>query len=281
MMTYLISKNQQLNKEYEIVYVFANTSREKEETLIFVDNVTKHWNIPIIWVEAIVHADTGVGTTHRVVSYESALRDGEILEDIIEKFGIPCSKTPVCTRESKKYCINSLIRSLGWSLKETRVAIGYRADEPKRIKTQNIENYNHYYPLWEWGIKKPDVATFWNKQPFDLGLIDAEGNCKLCFKKADEKILFQLLTENIDAKWIFDMEKKYENHTPREKTNNAPYRFFRHGRKLQDIIDQYPDYNPLYLLDKSLDETGATHDFDLQEQEDCAESCEPFVDGFD
>lgn len=276
LMAKLIFDSKKLNTEYDIVYVFANTSREKEQTLIFVNNLTAYFGIPIIWVEAVIHPETGEGTTHKIISYETAQRDGQVLEAVIKKYGIPCSKTPVCTRESKKYCINSFIRSIGWNLSETLIAIGYRADEPKRIDLEKAQKYNHWYPLYEWQIRKSDVAVFWNKQVFDLGLIDAEGNCKVCFKKSDEKILFQLMTEPIDAKWIYSMEQKYGEYTPREKTDNAPYRFFRHKRLLNEIVEQYPNFDPLYLIDNSLSENGSEYDFDLKEQEDCAESCEPF-----
>jgi hypothetical protein len=63
----------------------------------------------------------------------------------------------------------------------------------------------------------------------------------------------------------------------------APFRFFRHNRTLQEVIDQYPELKDKsleelknMLNDKSLSEDGAN--FDLYEQEECADSCEPFMD---
>jgi 3'-phosphoadenosine 5'-phosphosulfate sulfotransferase (PAPS reductase)/FAD synthetase len=36
--------------EYEMIFVFANTSKEREETLIFADKVDKKYNINLVLV---------------------------------------------------------------------------------------------------------------------------------------------------------------------------------------------------------------------------------------
>ena len=39
---------------YEMVFVFANTGEEAEETLQFVDQCDKTWDLNMVWVEALV-----------------------------------------------------------------------------------------------------------------------------------------------------------------------------------------------------------------------------------
>lgn len=83
MMAYLIKKA--YGHIYELIFVFANTSREKEETLIFLDKVDKHFGLGIVWVEAVVHHGHRRGCTHKVINFESACRDGSVFEEVIKK----------------------------------------------------------------------------------------------------------------------------------------------------------------------------------------------------
>jgi 3'-phosphoadenosine 5'-phosphosulfate sulfotransferase (PAPS reductase)/FAD synthetase len=263
-------------EDFDMEFVFANTSREKEETLVFVDNISKKFGIPITWVEAVVNKGIRKGTTHKVVDFNSAQRDGSVFEEVIKKYGIPNASFLHCTRELKTAPIRSYLKSKGWGdFKKYTTAIGYRKDEPKRANLLKAQKLHQWYPLWEWGIKKSDVAAFWNNQSFDLGLIDADGNCKKCYKKSDAKILHQVRTEP-DDNWIGMMEFKYQYHKAGREGVQPPYFFFRHRRTLNDIIDQYKDFDVKPLNDKSLNAEGSEYDFDLNEQEDCYESCEPF-----
>lgn len=269
----------------EYVFVFANTSREKEATLIFMNEVEKQWGLKVMWVEAFVHFNSKKGCSHTIVNFETACRNGDIFEQVIKKYGIPNQSFPHCTRELKTNPIRSFLRQIGWgSWKDYKTIIGYRKDEPKRATIEKSERLNQWYPLFEWLIIKPDVTYFWNRQSFDLGIpVDADGNCDLCHKKSDIKLIYQYRTSNT-VEWIIKIEDKYSKFTPesRDKTiSTPPYHFFRHKRSLQDIIDEHEDLKDktieqliLLLNDKSKSEDGAN--YDLYEQEDCAESCEAF-----
>lgn len=272
-----------VNEHSEYVFAFANTSREKEETLIFVDNIEKHFGIKIHWVEACVNKKKNSGTRHRITSFEKAFRNGEVFESVIAKYGIPNAVFLHCTRELKTAPIRSLMASIGWGTWEDyKTIIGYRRDEPKRATTEKAIALNQWYPLDEWGIRKPDVAYYWNRQQFDLGLIDADGNCKNCHKKSDAKILYQNATNPQDTVWIRDMQNEYSmfNGGRNNSACKPPYYFFRHNRTIDDIINQYPEISnniealTILVNDRSLKEFGA--DFDLHEQEDCGDSCEAF-----
>jgi 3'-phosphoadenosine 5'-phosphosulfate sulfotransferase (PAPS reductase)/FAD synthetase len=274
-----------VNATSEYIFVFCNTSREKEETLIFLDEVEKYWGVKITWLEAIVDFRKNKGTKHRVISFDTAVRDGGIFEAVIQKYGIPNSEFLHCTREMKTVTARSFMRWIGWGdYKKYTTILGFRADEPKRVNLEKAELNSQWYPLWEWGMKKPDVAYYWNRQPFDLGIeVDADGNCELCYKKSDLKLIYQVRKNPNGSEWIVSMENKYGNESCGRSMEKAPFRFFRHNRTLQEVIDQYPELKDKsleelknMLNDKSLSEDGAN--FDLYEQEECADSCEPFMD---
>ena len=171
--------------EYEMIFVFANTSREKEETLEFVRDLELYFGIPIVWVEAVVHYGARKGCTHAITNFKDADRSGIVFENVIKKYGIPNTQFLHCTRELKTNPIRSYAKSLGWgSHKKYTTTIGFRFDEPKRIDLVKANREKQYYPLWEWKITKPDVLAFWNRQVFDLKLKgEHQGNCKMCYKK--------------------------------------------------------------------------------------------------
>ena len=45
---------------YNLIFDFANTGDEEEETLFFIDKCSKEWSINIVWVEAVVHTMKGL-----------------------------------------------------------------------------------------------------------------------------------------------------------------------------------------------------------------------------
>lgn len=261
--------------KYEMIFVFANTSREKEETLIFVDNITKYWGIPIVWVESIVHFNQRKGCTHSITNFKYACRDGTIFERVIQKYGIPNAAFLHCTRELKTNPIRSYMKSIGWkNYKKYTTAIGYRFDEPGRVDMEKANNEKQFYPLWEWKINKPDVLAFFKTQQFDLELDEQDGNCKKCHKKTIRKIATQILTDPKD-RWNDTMEDRYSYFTPDTRTQcNPPYYFFRENMTFADIenLALSPDFIPYSDTNKP------NFDFELDSIEfgGCAESCEPF-----
>jgi hypothetical protein len=258
--------------EYEMVFVFANTSREKEKTLIFLNNIEKHFNIPIVWIEAVVHHGSRKSSTHRIISFETACRNGDVFEEVIKKYGIPCAKAAHCTRELKTNPIKDYARSIGWI--NYYVAIGYRRDEPKRVNLIKAAQRKHFYPLWIEGIKKFDVKKFWAEQPFQLGLEEWEGNCIMCVKKSVRKSYLQVLAEPGIIIWHYIMELKYRIFKKKGKLRE--FNFFRDNRTCKDIVVeavQYAKDNPKYY---DISPMVLQFEPDLDLQEDCSESCEAF-----
>lgn len=64
----------------DVVVAFANTGKEREETLRFVHECGSRWGVPITWLEWH-NADPAF----EVVGYNSASREGEPFKALIEK----------------------------------------------------------------------------------------------------------------------------------------------------------------------------------------------------
>lgn len=176
-------------KEYEKLVVFANTGKEREETLAFVDRCDREFGFNTVWIEADIIPQKGTGTRYRVVDFESASRDGQPFEALISKFGLPSKYYRHCTRDLKEVPIHKYAKAiLG---KGYFTAIGIRADEKHRVGKDPMK----IYPLADIGVDEKVIRDFWARQSFDLNLKDYEGNCDLCFLKSTRKRL-TLITEN-------------------------------------------------------------------------------------
>lgn len=211
---------------YDMKFVFANTGDEEEETLKFVDRCSKEWNIDIVWVEALVHHNERVASTHNVVNFNTASRNREPYKEIIKKYGIPNQNFLHCNREMKLNPIKSYMKSIGWTDYET--AIGIRVDEFDRIN-KNRKELKLIYPfISDKPTSKQEVSNWWSKQSFRLSLKSYHTNCRTCWKKSD-KVLAQIYRENPD---YFDFNREMERLYGKDK-----YTFFRNGRSTEQLIE--------------------------------------------
>lgn len=250
-----------VNDEIEAIIVLCNTSRENNKTLVFVNNLDKYFNLHHVWLEAnVVHGERK-STSYRFTNYGKAKRDGSIFEEVIKKYGIPNTKFLHCTRELKMNPIKSFMKDVGFE--DAWTAIGYRYDEPKRVNLITAQTKKQFYPAWEKKTLKIDVKKFWSKQRFQLGLLEFEGNCRLCYKKSKRKLLSQIVTDPESCNWIFDMELKY--------SGEDEHTFFRGNETIKELIQQSLEDFEIWKPDNQ-----HKIDFELDEQESCAESCEPF-----
>ena len=168
-------------KDFDKVFIFANTGKELPETLDFINKCDKEWNLNIVWLEADVVYEKGVGTKFKVVNYETASRNGKPFEDMLKKYPLPTNYGSNCTRELKLAPINKYVKSLGY--KEVYTAMGIRYDERHRESNTAKEN-NIIYPLiYDIKVDNKFIRDWLDIQSFDLTLKDYEGNCDLCFKK--------------------------------------------------------------------------------------------------
>ena len=258
--------------QFDIQVVFANTGSEREETLKFVDQCDKHFGWGITWVEAVTHHGERKGSTHRVVTYETASRNNEPFESMIEEYGIPNQAYPHCTRELKTNAMRSFIKSLDW--KQWTTAIGIRADEVDRINPK-FRELRFWYPLIGMEVTKQDVKRWWRKQPFDLELQEHQGNCAFCWKKSLRKHL-TLIKETPEI-YDFPRRMEAEHGLSGHNVDGNPRVFFRQNMSTNDLfaLAKQP-FTPFVESDDWKQETL----FDLDAPNGCSDSCEAFGPDF-
>lgn len=195
---------------------FANTGKEREETLDFVQECSTRWNVPIAWLEYDPAEDTKV----RVCGHNSASRNGEPFEAVIAaRSFLPNPVTRFCTTEMKIRSVKRYaMQHLGWA--HWQNAVGLRADEPSRVaKVRNQrERWETITPLATAKVTKQDVARFWQAQPFDLRLPNVNGktphgNCDLCFLKGANLIAGLIRSDPASADWWIAQEQRLAGKT--------------------------------------------------------------------
>jgi 3'-phosphoadenosine 5'-phosphosulfate sulfotransferase (PAPS reductase)/FAD synthetase len=188
----------------EAIVCFANTGKEDEATLKFVQDCGQRWGVDIHWLE-FRDADPAFER----VTFETASRDGEPFEALIKKRNyLPNPVTRFCTAELKIRTIHKYLKSLGWNHNEEMDWIGMRADEQRRAA--KIKDKSRI-PLVAAGVTKETVGEFWKNQPFDLELpningVTYHGNCDLCFLKGGAQVLSLIAEKPERGIWWAKME---------------------------------------------------------------------------
>lgn len=180
---------------------FANTGKEREETLRFVHECGSRWGVHINWIEY-----RNDGRSFDLVGFNSASRKGEPFQALIDKKKrLPNWKERWCTALLKVQPMTDFAISLGYVPGQYTEVIGLRYDEGLRIfkGMENAEKRGRKcaYPLSKARVVKADVMAFWAAQPFDLGLEPWEGNCDLCFLKGRAIKKRIILQDSSRATW--------------------------------------------------------------------------------
>jgi len=228
-----------------IVFVFANTGLENEQTLEFVERCDTKFELKLHWVEALVYQEERKGTGYTITNFEYAKRKGEPFESIIKKYGIPNPATPHCTRELKQKPIKAFAK-VWFGGQPYHTAIGIRRDEIDRMNA-NAKEMGFIYPLINSKMipmTKPMINLYWKSMPFRLELKGYQGNCTTCWKKSDKK-LFQIAKENPSA---FDFMNEMELKYPIDPLGHNKT-FFRYNRSAKQILEQSKNWNKKVLND--------------------------------
>lgn len=204
------------------VVTMQNTGKEMRETLDFVWEVERRWQVPITMLEyrpagacplvgdvaskyaeifgerrldymATWWRENRTPDRFAVVNHNSASLTGEPFEALIlgRKY-LPNQQTRFCTIELKIRTAKRYLMSLGW--KRWTNCVGFRADEPHRLnKPPPRDRWTVWPPLAKAGVGAHHVYDFWREQPFDLRLPNIGGRCWLgncdgCFLKSEANI---------------------------------------------------------------------------------------------
>ncbi len=218
---------------------FANTGKEREETLRFVHECESRWGVKVHWLERAPDGSCAE------VGYNSASRHGEPFAALIAKKGyLPNAVTRFCTVELKVRVMRDFAQALGWS--HWLNVVGLRHDEGHRClkayarNETNKEPFKAYLPLDKAHVNVRDVTAFWRAQPFDLGLRSYEGNCDLCFLKSRRKLQTIMHEQPGASAWWIDQERS------RRATFVTEYRYadlarYAHEQTVFPFVDEPDD----------------------------------------
>lgn len=132
----------QLLPFHNLVFIFANTGCENEETLEFVNKCDKHFELGVVWVEAVTNPEHGKGVTHKVTDFNNAFRLHQYKENNhpfhahIRKNGIPNMSRPQCSDRLKEFAIEHYKKESG--LSGCAHSLGMRCDEPRRTMSSPV-----------------------------------------------------------------------------------------------------------------------------------------------
>jgi 3'-phosphoadenosine 5'-phosphosulfate sulfotransferase (PAPS reductase)/FAD synthetase len=230
------------------VVCFANTGKEDEATLKFINDCEKNWNVPIIWLEFISEKPS-----FKIVNFETASRLGEPFERVIRHYKkLPNPAQRWCTGILKIRTIHKYLKSLGWDHSESDNVdfVGIRADEPRRAAKMD----KNKIPLFTSGVTKKTINEFWDNQPFKLNLrIHKDesllGNCDLCFLKSlDKKVnITRMYPEK--TIWWAKMEKLVTDINP---TNIGTGNLFRKDHPSYQSLADFSKNQQVLFDDESI-----------------------------
>jgi 3'-phosphoadenosine 5'-phosphosulfate sulfotransferase (PAPS reductase)/FAD synthetase len=208
-------------KDYNKVYVFANTGQERPETIQFLKDMVKHWSLPLVIIEGVYSSELGVGVRHKVVDFDTMSMDSKPFEEMIMHknkgvfSGMPSKDAPFCSENLKTLPCKKLCDEI-FGVNNYIKAIGFRVEDmPKRITFAEIkEDQERIFPLltdFRRPVSQSDLNHFFNKEGFKLEIHGKLGNCELCWKKSDQNLLDNIRYGARTIEWWKKMEYKYGN----------------------------------------------------------------------
>lgn len=221
-------------KDFEKLYVFCNTGQERPQTIDFLKDIVKYWNIPLNIIEGVYSDEAGVGVKSKLVDFDTLDMTGRVFSEAIGQLnkhkwtGVPNTATPYCSDYLKTLVSHDFARKIFGTTKYIK-AIGYRKEDmPKRVTLYELkEDKKRIAPLltdFEQPIGQRELNIFFENEPFKLEIHSKLGNCELCWKKSEKNLIesIQFGTRFID--WHKQHEEKYGN------------MFFRNNLSITDLV---------------------------------------------
>tara|TARA_R100000541_G_scaffold1073_7_gene5007 strand:- start:893 stop:1729 length:837 start_codon:yes stop_codon:yes gene_type:complete len=213
--------NDKKYKDFNITYVFCNTGQEKKQTIDFLKNMVKYWNINLIIIEGVYSLEIGVGVGYKIVNFDTMNMSSKPFEEMIAHknkgvfSGLPNQDAPYCSENLKTLPAKKLCDDI-YGVNNYYKAIGFRKEDmPKRISFAEIkEDKQRIFPLitdFKTPVTQLDLTYWWRKQPFKLELHGKFGNCELCWKKSEKTLLENIRFGVRSIEWTKKMEKQYNS----------------------------------------------------------------------
>jgi len=260
--------------DHNIINVMANTSKERPESLDFMNQCDKFYNLKLVWLEAEFH-EKGVGVTYNIVKYEDLKRNGEIFEQGIKKFRIPNKENKWCNRDMKYEVLTKYGNTI-FGRNNYSVAVGMRADEMDRVRKDYKIN-NVFYPLMDRKVSSNDRNKFWKDKPIQITIPAYKGNCDVCFAKSNRKLMTILKEEPEKGYWWDDMIKKYGTIKLEGKDSyndlmevKGTQTFYRDYNTIEDLVKMAKQ-----PFSKATDEYIYENDL-FDEEDECGSGCQVF-----
>lgn len=208
MMLKIMQDNGQI--EDDDLVVFANTGKESEATLKFIQECSIRWGIDVVWLE-FRHAMP----KYKVVDFATASRSGNPVpfdELLQHRKYLPNPTQRICTAELKIKTIRRYVRK---ELKHKGLIdtyIGLRYDERPRVAKKKAQNASgkeaefFHMPLYEMRITVKERNDFWAAQPFDLQISSHSDNCDFCFMKGKWHLINKIRENPGSVDWWIQKE---------------------------------------------------------------------------
>jgi 3'-phosphoadenosine 5'-phosphosulfate sulfotransferase (PAPS reductase)/FAD synthetase len=208
-------------KDFKKVYVFCNTGMERPETIQFLKDIEKYWQIPLIKIEGVYSNDLGTGIKYNIVEWDELDMSAKTFSNMIEHKtkgifkGLPNQNAPYCSENLKTTPAKKLCNDI-FGVNNYKIAIGFRKEDmPKRISWAEIkEDKKRIFPLltdFESPVSQLDLNKYWYKEQFKLNLHGKYGNCELCWKKSDNNLIENIRFGTRFIDWYNEQEQKYNS----------------------------------------------------------------------
>lgn len=259
--------------DHNIVYAMANTSKERSESLDFMNKCDIEFCLDLKWIEAEFH-ERGKGTTFRIVDFDNLKKNGEIFEAGIKKLGIPSKINKWCNRDMKVVPLKKFADDY-FGKKNYSIAIGIRADEMDRVSSDYKTN-NVFYPLLDNNLTTRDRNKFWDSKGINISIPAYKGNCDLCFEKSNRKLMTIIKEDPDTVDWWREMSEKYSKISIDKKdsynyfANNGGMNFYRQNLSIEDLVEMSKA-----PFSKATDEYVYENDL-FDSEGDCGSGCRVF-----
>ena len=202
----------------DVHVAFANTGKEREETLRFVHECATRWNVKVRWLEFVTNLRRpGAAARFEEVGYNSASRNGEPLSRLIARKQALFStiRGRWCTEACKVGVLQDFMETVGFPRGSYTEVLGFRADERDRVyelpRKPRSADLSLAFPLAAAGVRKGDVLRWWEAQPFDLMIPRGTGNCDHCPFVSDKSRIARarMNPEGLDWWEAHEKERKF------------------------------------------------------------------------